>query len=51
MIQDLWEAAKVVLRGKNIAIQAYINEQKKKISNNQPNLETKGDRKRTSNKV
>ena len=28
-IQNLWDAAKVVLRGKFIAIQAYLKKQKK----------------------
>ena len=29
MIQNLWDAAKAVLRGKLIAIQAYLNKQEK----------------------
>ena len=37
MIQNLWDAAKAVLRGKFIAIQAYLRKQEK-ISNKQPNL-------------
>ena len=33
--QNLWDTAKAVLRGKFIAIQAYLK--KRKISNQQPN--------------
>ena len=33
MIQNLWDAAKAVLRGKFIAIQPYLNKQKHKINN------------------
>ena len=33
-IQNLWDAAKAVLRGKFIAIQAYINKQEKPQINN-----------------
>ena len=29
-VQNIWDAAKVVLRGKFIAIQAYLKKQKKK---------------------
>ena len=29
MVQNLWEAAKVVLRGKFIAIQGYLKKQEK----------------------
>ena len=32
-IQNLWDAAKAVLRGKFIAIQAYLREQKSQINN------------------
>ena len=31
MIQNLWDAAKAVLRGKFIAIQAYLKKQKKNL--------------------
>ena len=34
MIQNLWEAAKAVLRGKFIAIQAYLKKQEKSQVNN-----------------
>ena len=35
MIQNLWDAAKAVLRGKFIAIQAYLKKQEKSQINNQ----------------
>ena len=34
MIQNLWDAAKAVLRGKFIAIQAYVKKQEKTQINN-----------------
>ena len=34
MIQNLWDAAKAVLRGKCIAIQAYLKKQEKTQVNN-----------------
>ena len=34
MIQNLWDAAKVILRGKFIAIQAYLKKQEKSQINN-----------------
>ena len=34
MIQNLWEAAKAVLRGKFIAIQSYLKKQEKSQINN-----------------
>ena len=34
MIQNLWDAAKAVLRGKFIAIQAYLKKQEKSQDNN-----------------
>ena len=34
MIQNLWDAAKAVLRGKLIAIQAYLKKQEKSQVNN-----------------
>ena len=34
MIQNLWEAAKTVLRGKFIAIQSYLKKQEKSQINN-----------------
>ena len=34
MIQNLWNAAKVVLRGKFITIQAYLKKQEKSQVNN-----------------
>ena len=33
MVQNLWDAAKAVLRGKFIAIQAYLKKQKKPTVN------------------
>ena len=39
-IQNLWDTAKAVLRGKFIAIQSYLKKQKK-TSNRQPNLHLK----------
>ena len=35
MIQNLWNAAKAVLRGKFIAIQSYLKKQEKSQLNNQ----------------
>ena len=49
-IQNLWDAAKGVLRGKFIAIQSYLKKQKK-ISNQQSNLTPKGTRERRTNKT
>ena len=34
MTQNLWDAAKVVLRGKFIAIQAYLKKQETSLINN-----------------
>ena len=45
-IQNLWNAAKAVLRGKFIAIQAYIKKQEKSQINNLT-LHLKEDRKST----
>ena len=47
MIQILWDAAKAVLRGKFIAIQAYLKEKKPQ----QSNLTPKGTRERRTNKT
>ena len=44
MTQNLWDAAKAVLRGKSIAIQSYL---KKKNSYKQPKLTPKAIRERT----
>ena len=46
--QNLWDAAKAVLRGKFIAIQSYLKKQEKK-SNRQPNFtpKTTGERTKT----
>ena len=44
-IQNLWDAAKAVLRGKFIAIQAFVKKTRK-ISSKQPNLPPKRIRKR-----
>ena len=49
IIQNLWDAAKAVLRGKLIAIQAYLKKQGKNLK--QPNFTSKGIRKRTTNKT
>ena len=43
MIQNLWDAAKAVLREKFIVVHAFLK--KKKISNKQPNFIPKGTRK------
>ena len=37
MVQNLWDVAKAVLRGKLRAIQSYLKKTRK-ISNKQPNL-------------
>ena len=50
MIQNLWDAAKAVLRGKFIAIQAYLKKQEE-VSNKQSNLKPKGTRERRTNKT
>ena len=46
--QNLWDAAKAVLRGKFIAIQSYLKKQTKNTSNRQPNFmpKTTGKRRR-----
>ena len=49
MIQNLWDTAKAVLRGKFIAIQAYLKKQEK--SQVQSNLTPKGSRERRKNKT
>ena len=41
MAQNLWDAAKAVLRGKFIAIQSYLKKQEKSQINN-PTLQLKG---------
>ena len=48
-IQNRWDAAKAVLRGKFIAIQAYLK--KRKISSKQSKLTPKGTRERRTNKI
>ena len=47
--QNLWDAAKAVLRGKFIAIQAYLKKQE--ISSKQSNLTPKETRERRTNKT
>ena len=47
--QNLWDASKVVLRGKFIAIQSYLNKPEK-TSNRQPNFTPKTTGKRTKKK-
>ena len=49
MAQNLWDTVKAVLRGKFIAIQAYLKQQEK-ISNKQPNLTPKAIRERRTKK-
>ena len=48
-IQNLWNAAKSVLRRKFIAIKSYLKKEKK-ISNEQPYLTPKVTRERATNK-
>ena len=50
MTQNLWDEAKVLLRGKLTAIQAYLKKQEKN-SNNQPNPTPKEPRKRATKKT
>ena len=45
-LQNLWDAAKAILRGKFIAIQAHLRKQKKS-SNKQANFTSKAARERT----
>ena len=47
MIQNLWDAAKAVLRGKFIDIQSYLKKQEK----SQSNLTPEGTRERRTNKT
>ena len=47
--QNLWDAAKAVLRGKFIAIQSYLKKQEK-TSNRQPNFIPKTTGKRRTKK-
>ena len=49
MTQNLWDAAKAVLRGKFIAIQSYLK--KKTISNKQANHTPKAIRERRTKKT
>ena len=49
MIENLWDAAKAVLSGKFIAIQAYLKTRKN--SNKKSNLILKGTRERRTNKT
>ena len=49
MFPNLWDVAKVVLRGKYIAIQAYLKKQE--VSNTQPNPTPKGAGKEIANKA
>ena len=50
MIQNLWDAAKAVLRGKFIAITS-LPQETRKISNKQCNLTPKGTREIRTNKT
>ena len=49
VLQNLWNAAKAVLRGKFIVIQVFPQETRKKLK--EPNLLSKGIRKRRINKA
>ena len=49
-MQNLWDAANAVLRGKFITIQAYLKKQEKSQINNL-NLTPKGTRERRTNKT
>ena len=49
-VQNLWDAAKAVLRGKYMAIQAFLKKTRK-VSNTQPNFTLTGPEGRTVNKV
>ena len=49
-IQNLWDAAKAVLRGTFIVIKAYLRKQRK-ISNKQPNFKVKATRQRRINRT
>ena len=54
LIQNLWDTAKAVLRGKFIAIQTHLNFLTfylRKISNKQSNLTLKATRKRRTKKT
>ena len=46
---NLWDAARVVLRGKSLAINAY--HQETKVSNKRPHFTPQGTRKRTKPKI
>ena len=50
-VQNLWDTAKAVLRGKYIAIQASLKKLEKKKSNTQANLAPKGTGERIANKT
>ena len=41
-VQKLWDTGKAILRGKFIALQAYLKKQEKKSSNKQHNFTLKG---------
>ena len=47
-IQNLWDAAKAVLRGNLIASYTSLPQETRKISNKQSNLTPKGTRERTN---
>jgi len=49
-VQDLWDAAKAVLRGKYIAIQVFLKKQKKSRIH-KPKPTPKGTGERTANKA
>ena len=50
IVQNLWDIAEAVLRGKYIAIQAFLKKQEK-VSNTQPNPTPKGAEERAAKKA
>ena len=48
---ESWDTGKAILKGKFIALQAYLKKKKKKSSNKQPNFTLKGTWKRKTNKA
>ena len=50
-VRNLWDAAKAVLKGKYIAIQAFLSQETRKVSNTQPNTTPKGAAERRANKA
>ena len=50
-LQNLWDAAKAVLRGKFIPIQAHLRKQQQKSSNKQANFTSKAAQERRTDKT